>query len=186
MQFCWSSTIQDRRSVLIIPLPNLGQSILCPIGALQAMTHVFPASSHDPNFLIPKNNGLVPLTDSVARKHLKKASLALKYFTSTDFSCFQEGRCLLGFFPWSSPRAYYETWYLAFILYPFLYISCCCSFSSCPTLLILLGFGEFLPLEIKIIQTYILNIFPSFLVINWVYFHVTSYSSTSRFTISQC
>ena len=89
MQFCWSSTIQDRRSVLIIPLPNLGQSILCPIGALQAMTHVFPASSHDPNFLIPKNNGLVPLTDSVARKHLKKASLALNISPALTFHAFR-------------------------------------------------------------------------------------------------
>ena len=85
----WSKTIQDRKSVLTIPLPNLGQSILCPIGALQAMIHTFRASSHDPLFLMPKNTHLVPLTDSVARKHLKKASLALDISPALTFHAFR-------------------------------------------------------------------------------------------------
>ena len=85
----WSKTIQDRRSVHTIPLPNLGQSILCPIGALKAMTHAFPASTRDPLFLVPNNNGLVPLTDSVARKHLKKASLALNISPTLTFHAFR-------------------------------------------------------------------------------------------------
>ena len=85
----WSKTIQDRKLVLTIPLRDLCQSILCPIGALKAMIHAFPASSHDPLFDIPKNNHLVPLRDSVARKHLKRASLALNITPPLTFHAFR-------------------------------------------------------------------------------------------------
>ena len=68
----WSMTMQDRKQSVTIPLPNLGDSDLCPIKAIDRMIQLFPAPSNDPLFLIPGTSCLVPLTDSVARKHLRK------------------------------------------------------------------------------------------------------------------
>ena len=73
----WSKTIQNRRDTMTLPLPCLGSSPLCPIAALKLMNQVLPAEQNAPLFLLPHKRGLVPLTDSVARKHLKSVSLAL-------------------------------------------------------------------------------------------------------------
>ena len=86
----WSNTRQDRKSILTIPLPSLGQSSLCPIGALTRTIHAFPASKDDPLFVIPRFSHLVPITDSVARKHLKKTSSALNIFPSMTFHAFRQ------------------------------------------------------------------------------------------------
>ena len=85
----WSKTIQDRKSTVTIPLPNLGQSPLCPIAAIRHMAHTIPASKNDPLFTVCKNNKLISLTDSVARKHLKNASLALQLSPSLTFHAFR-------------------------------------------------------------------------------------------------
>ena len=74
----WSKTILNHRDTVTLPLPFLGSSSLCPITALTTMIHAFPAEPNDPLFLPPRVCGLVPLTDSVARKHLKVLSLALE------------------------------------------------------------------------------------------------------------
>ena len=85
----WSKTIQDRKSILTIPLPNLGQSPLCQVTAIQKMIQNMPASPNDPLFIITKSNRLVPLTDSVARKHLKNASIALNISSTLTFYAFR-------------------------------------------------------------------------------------------------
>ena len=61
---------------------------LCPILALKVMIHKFPGTENSPLFVIPRTAGLVPLTDSVARKHLKDISRFLcldKVLTFQDF-----------------------------------------------------------------------------------------------------
>ena len=85
----WSQTIQDRKSTVTIPLPNLGHSPLCPIAAINHMILTMPASSNDPLFTITRYRMLVPLTDSVARKHLKNASLALNISPSLTIHAFR-------------------------------------------------------------------------------------------------
>ena len=70
----WSKTMQNRRDFVTISLPDLAGSHLCPVSALKAMFQLFPGSENSPVFVIPKAKGLVPLTDSVARKHLKDVS----------------------------------------------------------------------------------------------------------------
>ena len=70
----WSKTMQDRRSVATITISALGTSPLCPVRALTAMCRLFPAGDNDPLFLYPKQGSFLPLTDSMARKHLKKVS----------------------------------------------------------------------------------------------------------------
>ena len=74
----WSKTRQDRSQVNSISIPVLGNSPLCPVSALKAMIDIVPATCNDPLFLVPTSRGNVPLTDSMARKHLKKLTTFLK------------------------------------------------------------------------------------------------------------
>ena len=84
----WSKTMQDRQSVSTITIPALGCSPLCPVTALTAMCRAFPATSNQPLFLYSRQGSFLPLTDSMARKQLKKFPTLLqfsKHFTFHDF-----------------------------------------------------------------------------------------------------
>ena len=85
----WSKTMQNRKQAVTIPLPDLGNSLLCPISALSNMVKLVPADSNDPLFLVPRTSRIVPLTDSVARKHLKQISSLLQFNTSLTFHDFR-------------------------------------------------------------------------------------------------
>ena len=85
----WSKTMQDRKQAVTIPLPDLGASPLCPIAALHYMIKLVPADSNDPLFLVPRTSRTVPLTDSVARKHLKNISKLLHLTTPLTFHDFR-------------------------------------------------------------------------------------------------
>ena len=85
----WSKTIQNRTDVVTISLPDLKGSHLCPVSALKAMFQIFSGSDNSPVFVIPKSKGLVPLTDSVARKHLKDVSGFLGLNPSLTFHDFR-------------------------------------------------------------------------------------------------
>ena len=50
---------------------SFSESPLCPNAALNTMTRVYPLSDNEPLFVIARPRGLLPLTDSVSRKHLK-------------------------------------------------------------------------------------------------------------------
>ena len=93
----WSKTLQNRRDVVTISLPDLQGSHLCPVSALKAMFHLFPGSDNSPVFVLPRNRGLVPLTDSVARKHLKDVSGSLGLNPSLTFHDFCRGGALWAF-----------------------------------------------------------------------------------------
>ena len=84
----WSKTLQNRKDIVTIPIPLLGDTPLCPIAALNRMIRLYPVSDNEPLFGVPRAQGLVPLTDSVARNHLKDISLhlgLLKMLTFHDF-----------------------------------------------------------------------------------------------------
>ena len=84
----WSKTMQNRKDFATVSLPDLGGSNLCPILALKFMFHRLQATENCPVFLIPRRKGLVPLTDSVTRKHLKDISRSLcleRVLTFHDF-----------------------------------------------------------------------------------------------------
>ena len=85
----WSKTIQDRKSITTIPLPHLGSSPLCPILAITAMIQEMPAHSNDPLFIIKNLHRTQPLTDSLARKHLKNTSQFLHIIPSLTFHAFR-------------------------------------------------------------------------------------------------
>ena len=94
-QYCtviikWSKTLQDRQHSRTISIPNLGQSPLCPISALQLMFQEFPADKNSPLFCQWKLGNLIPLTDSAARKHLQQVSVILQIHPPLTFHLFRK------------------------------------------------------------------------------------------------
>ena len=85
----WSKTLQNRKDIVTIPIPSLGESHLCPTVALDRMTRLYPVSDNEPLFIIPGIQGLLPLTDSVARKHLKDISNHLGLSKTLKFHDFR-------------------------------------------------------------------------------------------------
>ena len=70
-------------------LPHAITSPLCPIQAIQNMLLLMPGDSNVPLFRIPRSHGLFPLTDSVARHHLKSLSNILNLNPSLKFHDFR-------------------------------------------------------------------------------------------------
>ena len=87
----WSKTMQNRRDFVTISLPDLAGSHLCQVMALKVMFQRFPGSDNSPVFVIPRPTGLVPLTDSVARKHLKDICRSLGLDIPLTFHDFRRG-----------------------------------------------------------------------------------------------
>ena len=84
----WSKTMQNRQQLRTISLPMLGASLLCPVAALDSLLLCSPGDSNQPLFQISRVRAQVPLTDSVARRHLRTVSTVLKlspHLTFHDF-----------------------------------------------------------------------------------------------------
>ena len=76
-----------RANVASVTIPAIGSSVICPFSALRDILQV-QTSPNDPLFQIQTKRGTIPLTDSVARKHLKQLSIGLntpKIITFHDF-----------------------------------------------------------------------------------------------------
>ena len=93
----WSKTIQNRTDIHTIPIPILGESILCPYKAVKSLLHHIPGSSNQPLFRIPRSHGLVPLTDSVARRHLHSISKTLNIAPPLKFHDFRRSGATCAF-----------------------------------------------------------------------------------------
>ena len=93
----WSKTIQDRKHTRTINIPYLGHSDICPIGALKTMFSRVPGSDNDPLFMILKKGSPVLLTDSIARKHLKKVSSLLNIQPQLTLNAFRRAACTWSF-----------------------------------------------------------------------------------------
>ena len=87
----WSKTMQNRGHFATISLPDLAGFHLCPIVALKVMFQRFPGSDNSPVFVIPRPTGLDPLTDSVARNHLKDICRSLGLDIPLSFHDFCRG-----------------------------------------------------------------------------------------------
>ena len=83
----WSKTLQDRKNFQTISIPDPGSSLLCPIQALNNMFKALPAS---PLFCIWRDSEISPVTDLVARKHLKRVSSILDVDLSLTFHMFRK------------------------------------------------------------------------------------------------
>ena len=87
----WSKTMQDRAKVTTISLSSLSQSQLCSWKALKAMLASRSLDQDLPMFQVPLSVRDVPLTDSVARKHLKNISRLLAFQKPFTFHDFRRG-----------------------------------------------------------------------------------------------
>ena len=83
----WSKTMQDRKDTCTIAIPSLGHLEICPMTALKTMFACLPGTDNDPLFRIYKKGNVLPLTDSIARKHLKFLP-CLKYNPLLHFMLF--------------------------------------------------------------------------------------------------
>ena len=87
----WSKTNQERQQIQTIAIPKLGDSIICPVRALQDMIALFPAKPNDPLFTITYKQQSVPLTDSGPWEHLKDISKILGIKPMLTFHMFPKG-----------------------------------------------------------------------------------------------
>ena len=69
-----------------IAITVLGHSQLCPVAVHRRMPDTVPGSINDPLFQIITAGRRAPLTDSTARKHLKKISIALNIRPTSLFT----------------------------------------------------------------------------------------------------
>ena len=131
----WYKIMQNRVKVTSIFLSALGQSQLYPWKGLKVMLAFRTLDQALPLFLVPLSAGAVPLTDSVAKKHLKDISRLLgfqKPFTFHDFRC--------GGATWAFRHGGYPPRYAGLVFFmcldvssaAFFYSPCGCLFSCSP------------------------------------------------------
>ena len=87
----WSKTIQDRISTATVVIPCLGNLPLCPVSAIKTMLSGRQSQNDEPLFQIHSGERCNFLTDSVARKHLKRVSSILDLPRSLTFHEFRQG-----------------------------------------------------------------------------------------------
>ena len=85
----WSKTLQTRSDIRTIPLPWLRDSPLCPVTSLYTLLQTQSGTTNDPVFRISRSHGLVPLTNSVARKYLTSLSAMLHLAPKLTFHDFR-------------------------------------------------------------------------------------------------
>ena len=96
----WSKTIQNRQEIKTIVIPLLDGSPICPVQALRRMLELYPVHENAPLFQVPSDSTLIPLTDSKARKHLKKVSLLLQITPTLTFHMFRKEGTTWAFNHW--------------------------------------------------------------------------------------
>ena len=72
----WTKTLQHSEGILLIPLPSIPGSTLCPVSALLHLFSLVPASLTAPLFCLPTATGLCPLT-SIFSTSLKRLISAI-------------------------------------------------------------------------------------------------------------
>ena len=85
----WSKTLQSRTDIRTIPITWLQNSPLCPVTSLHTLFQTQPGSVNQPVFRISRHHGLVPLTDSMARRFLTKLSYILQLSPKLTFHDFR-------------------------------------------------------------------------------------------------
>ena len=70
----WSKTLQDHVKTTTVDIPTLGDSALCPVKAFRKMLSIFPSTPDSPLFMLSNAHTYKPLTDSPARKRIRKVS----------------------------------------------------------------------------------------------------------------
>ena len=81
----WTKTLQHKDRLLLVPLPRIPGSALCPVSAIVQYFTLVPAPDYAPFFSIPSHGSLRPLTHDVFSKAIKShiSSIGL---SPSDFS----------------------------------------------------------------------------------------------------
>ena len=86
-----SKTMQKAGAMHVVQLPQLLDSILCPVKALKVMIKAIPRDKVSPLFLIKTKSGVAVLTASKARSFLRMVIVSLglnpRHFTFHAFRC---------------------------------------------------------------------------------------------------
>ena len=81
----WSKTLQHREGILLIPLPIIPNSDLCPVTAVHHYFQLVPADANSPFFCVPQGPILQPITFSLFSSFLKETISAI-VLDATNFS----------------------------------------------------------------------------------------------------
>ena len=68
----WTKTLQHKQGILMVPLPSIPGSDLCPISAIKHFFKLVPAPQSAPFFCLPTSSGLRPITAHTFTSSLKK------------------------------------------------------------------------------------------------------------------
>ena len=85
LRICWSKTLQHREGILLIPLPLIPNSDLCPVTAIHHYFQLVPADANSPFFCVPQGPILQPITFSFFSRFLKETISAIG-LDATNFS----------------------------------------------------------------------------------------------------
>ena len=78
------------------------------------MFQQFPADKNSPLFCQWKHGNLIPLTDSVARKHLKQVSVVLQIQPPLTFHLFRKSATTGTFYNGVPMQEIYSAWHMEF------------------------------------------------------------------------
>ena len=81
----WSKTLQHREGILLIPLPLIPGSDLCPVTTIHHYFQLVPADVNSPFFCVPQGPLLQPITFSLFSSFLKETITAIG-LDATNFS----------------------------------------------------------------------------------------------------
>ena len=85
LRICWSKTLQHREGILLIPLPLIPSSDLCPVTAIDHYFQLVPADVNSSFFCVPQGPLLQPITFSLFSSFLKETITAIG-LDATNFS----------------------------------------------------------------------------------------------------
>ena len=73
----WSKTLQSRNKVVILKLPSISDTVICPVFHIKQLLKSVPGGQDAPLFQVLCYGRWVPLTDTRVRKHLKDVLMSL-------------------------------------------------------------------------------------------------------------
>ena len=107
LRILWSKTLQHSEGILLIPLPLIPNSDLCPVTAIHHCFHLVPADVNSPFFCVPQGPLLHPITFSLFSSLLK--TITAIGLDTTNFSGWRHTRISVRC-SWSSHQ---DAWGLA-------------------------------------------------------------------------
>ena len=94
----WTKTLQKKNKAVIVKIPAIQGSILCPVSAVSGLLRLTPGNNDSPLFQVQLFQKWVPLTDTRVRKHFKSILCRLNLANSgITFHHFRKSGATLAF-----------------------------------------------------------------------------------------